>query len=66
MGDMNYNILQNRIAILAVSQHVKNPNNIEPWPQYRNTIESCYSTAESKQRSSDDFREIYGWLPAGV
>ena len=39
---MNYNILQNRIAILAVSQHVKNPNNIEPWPQYRNTIESCY------------------------
>src|SRR4029434_6623348 len=40
MGDMNRNISQNRIAILAVSQYVKNRNNIESWPKYRNTIES--------------------------
>src|SRR4029434_1952336 len=35
MGDMNRNISQNRIAILAVSQYVKNRNNIESWPKYR-------------------------------
>ena len=29
--DMNRNISQNRIAILAVSQYVKNRNNIESW-----------------------------------
>ena len=33
---------QNRIAILAVSQYVKNRNNIESWPKYRNTIESSH------------------------
>src|SRR4029434_265154 len=42
MGDMNRNISQNRIAILAVSQYVKNRNNIESWPKYRNTIESSH------------------------
>src|SRR4029434_2700683 len=42
MGDMNRNISQNRIAILAVSQYVKNRNNIEAWPKYRNTIESSH------------------------
>ena len=39
---MNRNISQNRIAILAVSQYVKNRNNIESWPKYRNTIESSH------------------------
>src|SRR4029434_11150595 len=42
MGDMNRKISQNRIAILAVSQYVKNRNNIESWPKYRNTIESSH------------------------
>src|SRR4029434_3010018 len=44
MGDMNRNISQNRIAILAVSQYVKNRNNIEIVAQ----ISQYYKTQDTR------------------